>query len=205
MTDYFALLGEPRRPWIDPDELKKKFLELSSEVHPDRTHQALAAQRQEAERRYSELNSAYNCLREPKERLRHLIEMERGGKPTEISSIPPEMMEEFLKVGQLCKLADALLAEKAQTASPVLKVRLFEQGQELSGQLGVKQQEIKGREELLFKELKTINAKWEANDSETGSKHKEQTLRRLEEIYRLLGYFARWSEQIRERMVQLAF
>ena len=25
MTDYFALLGEARRPWLDPAELKEKY------------------------------------------------------------------------------------------------------------------------------------------------------------------------------------
>jgi hypothetical protein len=30
-------------------------------------------------------------------------------------------------------------------------------------------------------------------------------LGRLEELYRLFGYFARWSEQIQERVVQLSF
>jgi len=36
MTDYFALLDEPRRPWLDVSSLKQKFLARSSEVHPDR-------------------------------------------------------------------------------------------------------------------------------------------------------------------------
>ena len=35
MTDYFNLLSEPRRPWLNPEALKQKFLNLSAEVHPD--------------------------------------------------------------------------------------------------------------------------------------------------------------------------
>ncbi len=81
MTDYFALLDEPRRPWLEPDSLKARFLALSAQVHPDRLHNAPEAQKQAANEQYAELNSAYRCLREPKERLQHLLELELRSKP----------------------------------------------------------------------------------------------------------------------------
>ena len=81
MTDYFALLGESRRPWIDPEELKAKFLALTAQVHPDRVHNASEAEKQAASRRSAEMNAAYNCLREAKTRLLHLLELERGTRP----------------------------------------------------------------------------------------------------------------------------
>jgi len=34
--DYFALLGQPRQPWLDPSLLKASFLEQSARLHPDR-------------------------------------------------------------------------------------------------------------------------------------------------------------------------
>ena len=40
MTDYFALLNEPRRPWLDADLLKQTFLTLSAGAHPDKIHSA---------------------------------------------------------------------------------------------------------------------------------------------------------------------
>ena len=78
MTDYFALLNEPRRPWIDSEALKARFLVLTAEAHPDRVHNALPAKKKSAHERYTELNTAYLCLREPRESLRHLLELERG-------------------------------------------------------------------------------------------------------------------------------
>ena len=35
MLDYFALLEEERRPWIDPEKIKETFHRLSREQHPD--------------------------------------------------------------------------------------------------------------------------------------------------------------------------
>jgi DnaJ-domain-containing protein 1 len=198
MTDNFALLNEPRRPWIDADLLKEKFLALSSQVHPDRVHQSLETERKAADGRFAELNAAYNCLREPKERLRHLLELELGKKPGDIQNIPPEMMDYAFAIGQACKNADALLAEKNRVTSPVLKVQLFERGQEATDQLNTLQRSINEQRDVLLAELKTMNPAW-------GSGAGERPLKRLEEIYRLLGYFARWSEQLQERIVQLAF
>ena len=80
MADYFALLDEPRRPWLDPEILKDKFHALAATVHPDRVHRASEPEKQEANQRYAELNAAYRCLREPTKRLRHLLELERGKK-----------------------------------------------------------------------------------------------------------------------------
>ena len=34
MPDYFALLNEPRRPWLDADLLKQKFLALAPTLIP---------------------------------------------------------------------------------------------------------------------------------------------------------------------------
>src|SRR5213593_156293 len=121
MTDYFALLAEPRRPWFDPCSLKQKFLTLSAQVHPDRVHNASDAAKHSAQDRYTELNAAYNCLRDPKERLLHLLELERGEKPKQIENIPPDLMNVFLDISQLCREADAFLTEKAGVTSPLLQ------------------------------------------------------------------------------------
>ena len=195
MTDYFALLNEARRPWVDPDDLKKKFLALSSQFHPDRIHNAPAAEREEADRRYSEINTAYNCLREPKERVRHLLELELGAKPADIQNVPQEVMDAFFEIGRLCKDADTFLAERGNVTSPLLKVKWFERGQEWIERLNAARQKIEARRDALSEELKSMNPLWESRA--------DLPLKRLEEIYRLLGYLSRWSQQLQERIVQL--
>jgi DnaJ-domain-containing protein 1 len=204
MADNFALLDEPRRPWIDADLLKEKFLALSAQVHPDRVHQSPEAERNAAGQRYAELNSAYNCLRDPVERLRHLLELELGAKPAGIHRAPAEIMESFFEVGQICKEVDAFLAQAAAVTSPILKVESFERAQEWIGQLNALRQRINARREELLRELAAMNPAWESAAT-AGADHAGLPLERLEEIYRRLSYLARWLEQIQERTVQLSF
>ncbi len=119
MPDAFALLDEPRRPWLDAEALKEKFLPLSSAVHPDRTHNAPDAEKQMTTERYAELNAAYTTLREPRNRLLHLLELETGAKPSDIQRIPPGTMDLFVEVGQLCRDIDAFMSERAKVTSPL--------------------------------------------------------------------------------------
>ncbi|EEF61507.1 hypothetical protein [Pedosphaera parvula] len=200
MTDNFALLNEPRQPWLDPDILKQRFIVLSSKVHPDRVHNAPQKDKLAANQQYSELNAAYNCLREPKDRLQHLLELEVGTKPKDIQRIPPGMMEEFFEIGQLCKQVDAFITEKEKITSPMLKVQLFERAQEWTDKLNSLQRKINARRDTLIEEIQSMNTLWGTAEAE-----RQQLLGRLEEVYRLLSYFARWSEQIQERVVQLSF
>ena len=126
MDDYFALLDEPRRPWLDADRLKKKFLTISATAHPDRVHTATPAEKESANQRFTELNAAFNCLREPKDRLRHLLELELGAKPKDLQEIPPDLADLFLEVARLRQEASAVIAEKAKTTSPMLQLQWFE-------------------------------------------------------------------------------
>jgi len=201
MTDHFTLLNEPRRPWLDPEALREKFLTLSSAVHPDRVHNLGDAERAAAHERYTQLNSAYNCLREPKDRLRHLLELERGALPKDVQRIPAELMDLSLEIGQLCRQADALVLEKSKVTSPLLKVQFFSRAQEQIEKLQALGEKLEPHSEKLFHELKRLDREWTSADPGARS----AMLPPLEELYRLFSYFARWNSQVRERMAQLSF
>jgi DnaJ-domain-containing protein 1 len=198
MTDYFSLLAEPRRPWLDPESLKKKFLTLSAAVHPDRVHNSGEEEKTAAQRRYTDLNQAYNHLRNPKERLQHLLELETGTKPQQVQQVPADLMEFFFQVARVFKQTDSFLAEKAKTSSPLLQVQLFETAQDWTEKLNALQQQLNAKQEGLVAELKTLDARWDDVADRTFM------LRRLEELYRLFSYFARWQSQIQEKIVQLS-
>ena len=204
-ADSFALLDEERLPWLDIEELKDRFITLSSEVHPDRTHTACEEQKTAANQRYAELNAAYNCLREPKERLLHLLELELGERPKDVQRIPPGTMDLFVEVGQTCRDADAFLGERAKAESPLKKVALFEQGMEWIDKLNALQQRINGKRDELEVELKNLNPVWQAAPGFGAPGRREALpLERLEQLYRVFSYIARWTEQIQERVVQLS-
>ena len=197
MSDNFALLSEPRRPWLDAEALKTKFHALSAEVHPDRVHQATDAEKLAANQRYTALNAAYNCLREPRLRLRHLLELELGTKPSDLTNVPDDLMELFFSVGKVFREVDALLAEKGRATSPLLQVQFFERGQEWAEKLGVIRQGIMVKRDALLNDLQAVDAAWEASNP----KPTDALLR----IWRLLSFYDRWLVQIQERVVQLSF
>ncbi len=205
MTDAFALLNEPRRPWLDADALKARFMPLSTAVHPDRVHGASEAERLAANERYAELNAAFNTLREPRERLLHLLELEAGAKPGDIQRIPPGTMDLFIEIGQTCRDADAFLTKKSTATSPMLKLRIMQEGLDWADKLQALQGRVNARRDELTIELQTMNATWDAAPP-IGSPERRAALplERLEQIYRTMSYVARWTEQLTERVVQLA-
>ena len=155
MKDNYLLLKEPRRLWLEADLLKTKFFALSSEVHPDRIHNAPESEKLAATQRYSELNAAYQCLREPRSRIRHLLELELGAKPSDLTDIPDELMNLFLAVGKEFRDVDTFLAEKAKATSPMVQVQLFESGMERVDQLNNLTRNIFSLRETLLEELKS--------------------------------------------------
>ncbi len=201
MADNFALLNEPRRPWLDADLLKQKFLALASAAHPDRVHNASEAEKTEVTQRYAQLNAAFNCLVEPKSRLLHLLELELGAKPKDIQTIPAGLADLFAEVANNCRSADGFLAEKSQTTSPLVQVHMFERGQDWIEKLNGLQKKLNELREQLTSELKALDARWIS----AAAVSRREILPKLEELYRLLGYFNRWNGQIQERVVQLSF
>jgi DnaJ-domain-containing protein 1 len=200
VVDYFALLNEPRRPWLDVDLLKKKFLLLASEAHPDRFHNASEAEKAEVTHRYTQLNAAYNCLAEPKLRLLHLLELELGEKPKDIQTIPAVLADLFADVANNCRSADIFLIEKNKATSPLVQVGLFERGQDWVEQLNVLQRKLNDLRAQLTDELKSLDDQWISANPLS----RKEILPKLDELYRLFGYFNRWSNQIQERVVGLS-
>jgi DnaJ-domain-containing protein 1 len=199
MPDYFALLNEPRRPWLEPEALKTKFLAMAAVAHPDKQQAKNEAEKLAANRRYAELNAAYNCLTEPKLRLSHLLELEQGTKPPDIQQIPNALAELFAEVAATCRNADNFLSKKSPAASPMLQVQQYARAQEQAEPLRTLHARLAGLHGKLIEELKLLDVSWTSRAGD-----RTDLLNRLEELYRLLGYYNRWNSQIQERIVQLS-
>jgi DnaJ-domain-containing protein 1 len=203
--DYFALLGQPRQPWLDPASLKAAFLEQSARLHPDRVLAASAEEKAAATGRFAELNAAYNCLREPKERLLHLLELESGAPPASVQSVPEGTMDLFMETGQVCRQTDQFLATKGPASSPLLQVQRLVQNQEWTARLQELQKRIHLRQSQLLAELREMNAAWNAAPpAPSPARAGKLPLPRLEEMARTLSYIARCGGQVQERLSQLA-
>ncbi len=146
------------------------------------------------------MNAAYSCLAEPKSRLLHLIELERGTKPADIQQIPPALADLFAEVANTCRSADIFLAEKSKVTSPLLQVQLFERAQEGIEKLNLLQRKLNELRDQLNGELKSLDAAW---IEKFKMDERLALLDKLEKLYRLFSYFNRWSNQIQERIVQL--
>lgn len=201
MSDFFLLLNERRRPWLDTDALKQKFLSVSATIHPDKIHSASDNEKAAAAKSFAELNTAFAVLAEPKSRLQHLLELEIGTKPQDIQQVPAQLAELFAEVINTYKSADAFLAEKAKATSPLVLVQYFSRGQEWMERLQVLQQKLGSFNEQLTARLKVLDERWLAADAQG----RRELLPKLEELFRLFSYFNRWNQQIQERIVQLSF
>lgn len=93
MTDYFALLSQPRRPRLNEGDLKSVYLRLSAEVHPDVGGNP---------ERFRDVQEGYQILLRPALRLRHLLDLEFG----EGIALPASRHQEvFLQVGAAVQAA----------------------------------------------------------------------------------------------------
>jgi len=203
VTDYFALLDEPRRPGLDTDRLRQKFLTLAAGVHPDRVHNASEVAKAAANRHYAELNAACQCLTDPKTRLLHLLELERGARPAEIQTIPPALADWFVGIAAICREADAFLLEREKVTSPLLKIQWFERAQAWIERLQEWQRNLAGLRGELDARLAVLDEAWLT--SSVLPETKAASLARLEELYRFYGYFNRWQNQLAERIARLSF
>lgn len=204
MEDYFARLGVPRRVWLDEEELKARFLKLSSQAHPDRVHGEGSEAREAADAEFSTLNAAYNCLRQSRSRVLHFLELAGCGKPGQIQSVPAAAIELFAPVAEVNKGTEQFLREKSKAASPMLKVRFFQEGlgwtdriQTLLGEIQVKVRSIEDRLKQIDSEISK-----EVDGPRALSHEKGQE---LSELAATLGFLGKWQAQLQERLAALAF
>ena len=101
--DYFTFFGLPRRLVLDPQDLERRFRELSRKFHPDYFYNAPPAERIASLERSSYLNDAYRVLRNPAARIEHLLAVE-GLPPAKSDEgsvkVPPALLEEVFALNE---------------------------------------------------------------------------------------------------------
>jgi len=99
VTGYYELLGISRSLNLSPDELQKRYYELSKQLHPDRFMQKPEAEQQRALDMSSALNDAYRTLKDPVKRAQYLLGIEGFDVGEQRSKdVPPELLEEVFEL-----------------------------------------------------------------------------------------------------------
>ena len=188
MTDYFALLEQPRLPWLDPAALKEVFHRKTLQTHPD------AASGDHAD--FAELNEAFQVLQDPKRRLHHLLSLNNSAPPTGHQTVPQDLQDLFLLIGASTQRANALL-EKSRTASNALSRSLLKpQLVEIQKEVGTLREQVRNLDDAASADLREINSKWQANQT--------PPVAALSNLYFKFAYLGRWSAQLDELSFQLA-
>jgi curved DNA-binding protein CbpA len=194
MIDYFALLDQPRAPWLDPEKLKDSYHQKTLQAHPDtQTSQPDAGA---TDTSFTSLNEAYQVLQNPKRRLHHLLSLEGAAPSSSDQTVPNQLHDLFPAVGALTQRANLLL-EKIRTTSNALSLSLLKpQILEVRNQV----QQVRARIQDLFDaslaELSRINTAWATNPGEQ--------IEALSNLYFAFAYLTRWSTQLDELMFQLS-
>lgn len=194
MIDYFALLDQPKAPWLDLEKLKDTYHQKTLQAHPDAQTTRGAAD--PADATFANLNEAYQVLQDPKRRLHHLLSLEGAAPSSTGQAVPMELHDLFPQVAALTQRTDRLL-EKLQATSNTLSRSLLKP-QILEVQQATK--EVRGKIRSLsdasFEQLRQINAAWTRSPAEQ--------IEGLSNLYFAFAYLSRWSAQLDEITFQLS-
>jgi curved DNA-binding protein CbpA len=193
MTDYFALLDQPRRPWLDLDALKQAFHQKSLTEHPDA--QAPGGSANDAEATFALLNEAHQTLQDPKRRLQHLVALQGHAPTARFDSVPPDIADLFPVIAQVTQDAERL-GEKAANATSALSRSL------LASELV----HVRDRVESLLARLTSLQAEADSELQRINGgfdEHDSDTVAALHRLYVRYSFLQRWLAQLNEHSARL--
>jgi curved DNA-binding protein CbpA len=188
MTDYFALLDQPRRAWLEPDELKQAFHAKSRQLHPD------SQPGETADGAFTALNEAYQVLLDPKRRIQHLLTLE-GRSPPRESAVPNDLATLFPVVAAVTQQID-VLARKTETATTPLTRSLLKP-QMLA---------VQNRATETLDRLRQLHADAtaQAQQLSAGVALGEDDWAELQCLYLRFAYIGRWIAELQEKQMRLS-
>ncbi|MDR3403511.1 MAG: hypothetical protein P4L99_13520 [Chthoniobacter sp.] len=187
MPDHFAILAQPRRPWLDDEVLKEAFHRATAQQHPDvagGSGESAAA-----------LNAAYAVLRDPAARLRHLLDLEWPDAGPSSHSIAPEFADLFQKIA-VRRQGSAALAKKMSAAqSPVARALLA--GDQAAQRLALEAvlTETDAAAASALDDLRALDAHWNYRDT-----HTRHAVAALQQRF---AFLTKWQAHLREDLFRL--
>ena len=179
VTDHFAVLGIPHAAWLDADDLKERFHRLSAQHHPDASGGSAPA--------FTDLNGAWQTLRDPAKCLRHYLEHEHPAALAASEQTPPELSELFMDIAAFRQAAQRLATRIAAASTPLTRAFLEPERIALRAQAESLGSTVAGRSEEIIAALKS------------GSPPPEQ----LSKLLASLVFLGKWTTQIAETRLGL--
>lgn len=183
MTDFFAVLRVPARPWLDPDTLRDVYVRLSGALHRQAGSQdELVA-----------LNRAFQVLNNPATRVEHLLSL-TGAEPG-AREIAPVMGEFFGRVAARLLEADRLLGEISARSSALARALRLQRVHALQADLDNIAQELAAYEAQRLEALRELDQAWGHRSA--------GTCKALAQVAVDLTFLQKWRGQIRERLLRM--
>lgn len=182
MTDYFALVGLPRRPGLDETVLQETYLRLAALWHPD-------APSGDGDK-FRELQEARKTLLDPAARLRHLLEREGFENPPGTKSQPPADL--FLEVAGALEAAKKLTVRLQGARSAIARASLARERAVTERMVGEVLNALSARRSDSLERISEHDACWPGKN-----------LPDLDRIRHELLYLTRWENELRERLFLL--
>jgi curved DNA-binding protein CbpA len=189
MTDYFALLDQPRVPCLDPDALKEVFHTKTLAAHPD-------AGASGSTKEFAELNEAYQVLQDPKRRLHHLLSLEGSAPSSGHQIVPSDLQDLFLRIGETTQHANGVLAKVRAASNALGKSLLRTEVVAARERVATLQKKVCDLSDAANQELRGLSSGW--------SPGAKEQIAQLGILYERFAYLGRWTSQLEELAFQLS-
>jgi curved DNA-binding protein CbpA len=186
MTDYFALLRQPHRPHLDDDATEQAFRERARVLHPD----ADGANKTEE---FAQLNTAFNVLRDPSLRLRHLLELEGVSPAKEL--LVPELAGLFSQAAEISHQAKAEIAKNRSSDSAIARSVARLKRSQICTQLISVLQELEANRLQARRDLEDLNEIWD--------KDRAAAVGKIMQLQQRFTMLQRWLATLQELQFQL--
>src|ERR1051326_2496998 len=128
---HFELFGLPIAFGLDQEALEKAYREIQAQVHPDRFAHAGDAERRASLQWTTRVNEAFQVLKHPVSRARHLLELHGVDVAFETNTaMPPEFLM------QQMELREKLEQAKDSPSLDRLRRELLAEKKKLEGEIG---------------------------------------------------------------------
>jgi len=190
MMDAFERLGLERGAVLDEEVLKRAWIEQGRAAHPDQAggDGALSA----------EINAAYEVLREPETRLKHLLELEYPEASAVWATVPMEegLMQVFMKLGPVLQRVEAFAKKKAAATSALVEALLMGEQMRIQEALEERMEELGALREGLEAELVEVDVLRGVGDA-------GKAMEAMRVLRAKFAYVGKWHRQGREALMKL--